>query len=458
MSKSWLTLNRVRCSIAALLGQLLACSDHSRSLRLDDDPGKRPLLSMDVGPVDARRASNDVSTVEAPDVGEGSPDVSIARDAGTPDAQDALPDESPQTSPVGHLVCKEAPLVPFAPYVDVAVDGGLADGGARDRPLDAGAVPSGPVSGAVTQVQVLGPTDVLALTSDESRGMSVQHWNGASWEVLIESPSPTLYLTIWASSLSDIWLAKTSEGTRSSQLLHFDGARWNDMSAGVDADARITAVWGVQSDDLWVSQEFAFSHWNGRSWQRYPKPNSNSFSAGAFWGAASNDVWAGGSILSGTTDVAAYGHWDGRSWTIVASSRLGMIKTLWGTSNDSIWSGGINWGSEQLAIVEHFDGNRWQSAEVAEPGAIQRIWGTRRSDIWAAGTDEYWDQTGKPLLLHYDGDRWSHVTFSNAPTAQDALFTTVMGTQNGKDLWLGWGDGDGLTSPTTARGGLFHCR
>ena len=192
--------------------------------------------------------------------------------------------------------------------------------------------------------------------------------------------------------------------------------------------------WGVQTtaassaSDAWVVSTgfsnvgFNFptpQHWDGTTWTVTPLPDT-----GVQWlyGVAAidpSDAWAVGYAYTGYyyRYRVMITHWDGSSWRDVPSpGRLGAYSELNGidaVSADDMWAVGY---SRQAALIEHWDGTSWSIVPSQIQGSVtsglDAVSFDAPDDGWAVGSSEKQrprpnSTVQRPLLLHWDGDRWT---------------------------------------------------
>jgi hypothetical protein len=130
----------------------------------------------------------------------------------------------------------------------------------------------------------------------------IEHWNGASWQVVTLPPTTTddRLTSIAARSASDVWAVGFSSGVP--LTMHWDGSSWQRINAAsaaqngafesvaVDASG---AVWAVGHEDGVDSRDYAVwrplaQRWTGAVWQKVSGPVVGDF-----------DAWLGGVAIVG---------------------------------------------------------------------------------------------------------------------------------------------------------------
>jgi hypothetical protein len=162
------------------------------------------------------------------------------------------------------------------------------------------------------------------------------------------------------------------------------------------------------------------------------------------------DIWTVGSgdrFFGFDQGEALIQHWDGRRWqeSLASAPQGTTLKALAAIRSDDIWAAGdVATNGHSRSILLHWDGHRWQSSLA--PDAIQNesvlfgVAAVSSTDVWAVG--RYYDvgaaQT-RPLLLHWDGNRWSQGVPVSLPPSYSTLQAVVALAAN--DVWaVGWMD------------------
>jgi hypothetical protein len=223
-------------------------------------------------------------------------------------------------------------------------------------------------------------------------------------------------------------------------------------------------VWLVGA--LWPShyyQNTLVEHWDGKEWRRVPSPTryrSSILTAVAAIGP--NDVWAAGyTVTDQTAGVGAVKldtlveHWDGVQWTITPSPNdttqdgLNQLTGLAAAGPDDVWAVGsiTHWKAQTHSpLILHWDGKRWSQVSANELGAnvlLYAVTAPRPNDVWAVGT------TGPlgsetPVIIHWDGYSWSRRT-----DAGDQGYLLGIAAVAPDDIWaVGMADLAGLNQRT----------
>jgi hypothetical protein len=147
---------------------------------------------------------------------------------------------------------------------------------------------------------------------------------------------------------------------------------------------------------------------------------------------AVGDVWAVGYQSVGTPRYKTLGlteHWDGAAWSVVASSHITtpgyvreQLSAVAAADSSHVWAVGYaeNPGCLCLqTLTEHWNGSAWQLVSSPSPGIASWLSGMALiddADVWAVGStlvDEPENDTYRavPMMLHWDGTRWTAATF-----------------------------------------------
>ncbi|MGZ2360833.1 hypothetical protein LRE75_29835 [Streptomyces sp. 372A] len=215
------------------------------------------------------------------------------------------------------------------------------------------------------------------------------------------------------------------------------GAAWTPVesatTAAGDVSSRVNAmdanggrdVWLVGDDSAALDGKVYTQHFDGERWQVVAAELPEKSDAGSLLDV---DARAGGAWAAGNAQIEV-----SRTWN--------EAKGTW------------NIQYRTAGIVRHFDGTAWRDVPLPElPGEYWYLNGIRAvaaDDVWAAGYD---GDTGRPLLLHYDGATWQRV---DAPGVTDIPGQAQKFAVTGDGaLWLvgeDWSPEDGTTRALVAR-------
>lgn len=336
--------------------------------------------------------------------------------------------------------------------------------------------PSGDYLSAVASISA---NDAWAVGAIKQGGSSIEHWNGARWQVVSNLPNQQNFSlnAISALSASDIWAVGSfntgqSEYNYNTLIEHWNGKQWsiipspNAFTGNMGDHNSLNGVSAVAPNDVWAVG-FAQSgsgtqggplieHWNGARWSIVPGQDAASNSNRMLHAVAAispNDVWAvGDGIANGRQSIAVplIEHWDGKQWRIVHNAKTGLVgaATLNGiaaVSSTDIWAVGEEDSASgpQSAVgplIEHWDGTQWRIVTAANTGAgtadgLNAITAISATDIWAVGQSTLLTSVQvqrdnnlvsvnpvKMLIEHWDGTRWSVIASPNGTTDLNRLY------------------------------------
>jgi hypothetical protein len=186
-----------------------------------------------------------------------------------------------------------------------------------------------------------------------------------SWQRVAAGERGAL-LSIWGTDRTDIWVVGgRGELAGKPTVLHFDGAAWSRVDAGVT---------GV---DLW--------------W---------------VFGFDGGDVFFTGS--AGT--ILRYRN---GAFESMPTPRKGIVFGLWGAAPDDLWAVGA--GDDSRGIVWRYDGVSWRDANLPAdvPAIVLKVHGQRSNEVWIS--------CASGVTLHWDG-----VALARVPTGvASSLFSIV---------------------------------
>jgi len=214
----------------------------------------------------------------------------------------------------------------------------------------------------------------------------------------------------------------------------------------------LAALAPVSANDVWaVGAAYRPSstpgtlteHWNGSAWSVVPSPNATP-GYNELYGAAavsSTDVWA-----VGYHNIANYGseksmalHWDGTKWSIVPTRNIGtsanILRAVSAVASNDVWAVGLGASTSNQTgrpLIEHWDGVRWSL--VRSPnlgrgfGILNGVVALAADDVWAVGSHE-----GSTLVEHWDGVAWRVVTSPNGMRSENEIY--AVSATGPDDVW-----------------------
>lgn len=288
-------------------------------------------------------------------------------------------------------------------------------------------------------MSVVSSTDVWAVgDADYSSETLILHWDGTHWS-RVPSPNPSSDTNelsgVSAVSPTEAW-AVGVEGTffgpgYRTLILHWDGNTWsrvmspNPTQGGnllFDVSAHSTTdAWAVGYDEIEGAYETLLLHWDGTEWSRIlgPNPGSGSGQLHGVSAVSPTDAWAVGdsSDLTSPVHETLILHWNGTRWSQVKSPNpSSAVNTLTGVSAVSptdAWAVGLYWDQAGIdhPLVLHWDGTRWSQVKSpsfgSEHTSLYSVTAVSPKDVWAVG--DYREAGVHPLVLHWDGTNWLQV-------------------------------------------------
>jgi hypothetical protein len=277
-----------------------------------------------------------------------------------------------------------------------------------------------------------------ASTSDGDTNL-IEHWDGTSWSVAPNVPSPGTQdqlAAVAADSSTDAWAVGDfvdTTGTVQSQILHWDGSTWARQavpSLGTGTN-ELTAVHAVSASDVYAVG-FAdlgsrtgnvVLHWDGTSWSEatVPSPGSTGNGLLGVTATSASDVWAAGFQSNGNGLGSTILHWNGSGWSAVSnlpspgtSNSLTAVSAVPG--GDDAWAAGRFEDSSGTThpYFLHRDGTAWNQVPSVDPGSsvnvISSVQEISATDAWAAGTAFDSTNGDKTLVERWNGTSWSQVS------------------------------------------------
>ena len=275
--------------------------------------------------------------------------------------------------------------------------------------------------------------DGWVLTAQLGAAPDVERWHDGRWTLVQMAPLtgdhawPQYYTgfdDVVSLSPSDAWAAgRIFRGLASvgTIIQHWDGASWQVVAQPLadQASTALTGISAVSPNDIWVVGDQrndagvlvpVTEHWDGRSWSLVPAPSGNA-DTGLLAVSASgpSDVWAvGDDVLPGSDGLAGslVEHYDGTTWQTVKIPDIGNSKLtgVYASGPDDVWAiGQFAFGLNQVFL--HWDGHTWSPVAVPGPSKYytwyqyNAIDGSGPGDVWAVGeVDDYGNQTTYPAV------------------------------------------------------------
>jgi hypothetical protein len=169
-------------------------------------------------------------------------------------------------------------------------------------------------------------------------------------------------------------------------------------------------------------------HWNGAKWSQVTSPKPVQGALTAVTAVSADDAWAVGFLISPPSchcqDKPLIMHWNGRAW-----SRQVSVPVVWGELNGVAVSGSSVWavGSSNLNVplILHRTGSHWYvvPSQVGEEGALVGVTIAGAKTAWASGY-VYLSNGGQDvLLMRWNGSVWK--TVANPLQHEKTLYNSL---------------------------------
>ena len=129
----------------------------------------------------------------------------------------------------------------------------------------------------------------------------------------------------------------------------------------------------------------------------------------AVWGSASDDIF----VVGGSPGQGEVHHFDGATWSEMEIPSVPLLVWVFGFGPRDVFAVGENGG----AI--HYDGTSWRLLDTGSTADLWGVWGPSREELWVVGSDS---QLAEPVILRFDGSRFSPVTIPDNDRGATALF------------------------------------
>jgi hypothetical protein len=288
------------------------------------------------------------------------------------------------------------------------------------------------------------------------------HFDGKTWTqipIAQETGNPDLVLnSVAALSPSNVWAVgffENSKGFDTEVIQHFDGKAWRNVkdlnlvgkqvdNATVLSEA-LVSIAALSPTDLWAAgyllaqsgtQQFLvpfIEHFNGKKWSLSGTPfatgNDLLIGVNGIAPISDTDVWMTAlDDINGQDGQGEIFHFDGHTWSLFATAdaRASTFRAVAAISSGDVWAVGDQ-NDLQNTLIEHFDGNQWTVIPSPTPANTQvvELWGVTAissKDVWASGFQEGFDGKNSPLVLHWDGNKWSLVPAPSEGTRSTTTF------------------------------------
>lgn len=311
----------------------------------------------------------------------------------------------------------------------------------------------------------------------------IERWDGESWHVAPtgdpESYGGTGFTAVAASDSGEVWAVgwDTAEAGDLLLIQRRDESRWTRIPApDTQFPARhLNAVAAIDDDDVWAVGGWARPgvpeggtytlHFDGAEWTEIPSPQGPAVaqSGGPYSGlngvaaVSEDDVWAVGQSTNVPQTISRNLalHWDGSTWSVVSTPDVeaqagadrvsNALTAVEAVATDDVWAVGhyeeagfdVEGAPSYRPLVLHWDGVRWSVVPLPEVafGQLSGITAVSRDDVWAVGSASADRRVGfagsRPLLLHWDGEEWSRVP---EPDGSSGSLASITATSS-RELW-----------------------
>lgn len=250
-----------------------------------------------------------------------------------------------------------------------------------------------------------------------------------------------------------VWLgtavvaAATATAVGLAGLAQADPIPWEEVKVpDLGEGGGLSAIDALAADDVWAvgntgpkgDREGLVRHFDGTAWQEVKLPDTvkTMSDVRAF---APDDVWTVGSQSAN--------HYDGSTWTSTPVPMPGdgapWLTSVDGVSGDDLWAvgntGAVGGGPDGYAFLEHFDGTGWSKVDIPVPGDVTafsawQVTAIAADDVWVVGS-AYAPGGEKPLLAHYNGEKWNVENLDDLPDGAG----TAVAELNGEAWMVGFG-------------------
>jgi hypothetical protein len=199
----------------------------------------------------------------------------------------------------------------------------------------------------------------------------------------------------------------TNPGGESSPVAMFlEGGTWHESALPAGLTNFISAASAPRPNDIWAVSEYGeyVLHWNGTRWS-VAKSWSQSGQLTGVVAVSSRDVWVFGTSAGGNRTLGTW-HFNGRRWEPVNAGGKDIYRASALSAHD-IW--GIAAGPK-VDSVERFGYRGWRhvrTGRVLVGARWHDILAVSENDVWVLGTAASSQGTGRLVLAHWNGARWT---------------------------------------------------
>lgn len=246
----------------------------------------------------------------------------------------------------------------------------------------------------------------------------------------------------------DVWVvgARYKGGTSTPYAARWNGEAWHDARV-TEIEAEIAGFQDVAAapgDQAWAvgslrtREPIAFS-WDGSIWRPDPIPPLEALRADEAEldgvATAGRRVWAVGRARTGRRWVPLVMGRRGGAWRRAAApSPPGVDAALRGvdaSAPDDVWA--VGWtagrGGRLGTFAMHHDGSSWRRVPTPSTGGsydvLAAVDAVSADEAWAVGWAIDASGVDRPLILRWDGDRWSIVPGADVGGATQLISVSV---------------------------------
>jgi WD40 repeat protein len=298
---------------------------------------------------------------------------------------------------------------------------------------------------------------------------------GLIWSAVPSHSEGTLN-SVAAISSDDVWaVGETADSPAKTLVQHWDGKEWsiNPTPNVSPEESRLIGVAALSTDDVWAvgyygrehSSKTLIMHWDGATWKSVMSPDAGNSDNHllAIAAIAPDDIWAVGQFTicsdSPCTPQTLTMHWNGKEWTLVPSPNPGWeaasegasLSAVAAISGNDVWAVGRYTDKSKSdtatypvakPLLLHWDGNAWThvlgpdiEGYMANLTAIAAI---SSNDVWAVGIYSTGDPEFSYLSLHWDGSAWTENPNPRLTEGTEGGFASIAAASSG-DIWAaGW--------------------
>jgi peptide/nickel transport system permease protein len=239
----------------------------------------------------------------------------------------------------------------------------------------------------------------------------VSRYDATGWEFFEETAGRDIQV-VWSGQPTEYWF-----GTEGAGVFHLKGNKWKTFTTADGlASNRVFAIWGKDSQAVWVGTDRGASLYDGSTWVTFTQADGlASQQVRAIW-SDDKTFWLG--------TEGGLSRFDGKTWTTFTTAdglSSNEVHALWGDSRGVLWVG-------TEGGLSRFDGKTWTTFTAADglsSDGVRTLWGDNRGVLWV-GTEGG--------LSRFDGKTWTTFTAANGLSSDGVR--ALWGDNRGV-LWVG---------------------